>query len=218
MKKGYLGYRRILECRPDGRVKLKSDLPDHLNTPRLVANATGTTVWKWDQQEPFGVNVPDENPSALGQFEFPLRFPGQYADKETNLYYNYFRDYDPHLGRYPQSDPLGLQDGINTYSYVGGNPLTKTDRLGLLVGPAWSFNLCVAACPVWAAGFCATGYQQTPCMLCWAFMALRLPQVGNACLTACTNITSNPVSCIGFYTSVCVVGCGMVNMYLSCTR
>src|SRR5438094_10235515 len=56
---------------------------DHLNTPRVVADSTGTTVWRWDQQEPFGVNVPDENPSGVGAFEFPLRFPGQYADRET---------------------------------------------------------------------------------------------------------------------------------------
>src|SRR5438552_4830924 len=48
---------------------------DHLNTPRLVANASGTTVWRWDQREPFGVSVPDENPSGLGPFEFPMRFP-----------------------------------------------------------------------------------------------------------------------------------------------
>lgn len=73
---------------------------DHLNTPRLVANQQGQTVWRWDQQEPFGVNVPDENPSGLGAFEFPLRFPGQYADRETNLHYNYFRDYDSSVGRY----------------------------------------------------------------------------------------------------------------------
>src|SRR5688572_25682184 len=49
---------------------------DHLNTPRLVADAAGTTVWRWDQQEPFGVNVPDENPSGLGAFDLPLRLPG----------------------------------------------------------------------------------------------------------------------------------------------
>src|SRR5882724_9824219 len=91
---------------------------DHLNTPRLVADATGTTVWRWDQQEPFGVNVPDENPSGQGAFEFPLRFPGQYADKETNLVYNYYRDYDPALGRYTMSDPMGLRGGLNTYIYV----------------------------------------------------------------------------------------------------
>ena len=75
-------------------------------------------MWRWDQQEPFGVNVPDENPSSLGAFEFPLRFPGQYADKETNLYYNYFRDYASDLGRYEQSDPIGLKAGLNTYGYV----------------------------------------------------------------------------------------------------
>jgi hypothetical protein len=70
---------------------------DHLNTPRLVANAAGTTVWRWDQWEPFGDNLPNENPSSLGAFEFPLRLPGQYFDKETNLHYNYFRDYDPSI-------------------------------------------------------------------------------------------------------------------------
>ncbi len=104
---------------------------DHLNTPRLIANQTGQTVWRWDQQEPFGVNVPDENPSALGAFEFPLRFPGQYADKETNLHYNMARDYGPESGRYFQSDPIGLQGGLNTYAYVNGNSLSRTDPTGL---------------------------------------------------------------------------------------
>jgi RHS repeat-associated protein len=104
---------------------------DHLNTPRLVANQQGETVWRWDQQEPFGVNVPDENPLGLGAFEFPLRFSGQYADKETNLHYNYFRDYDPVTGRYVQSDPIGLSGGINTYAYVASSPLMYFDKDGL---------------------------------------------------------------------------------------
>jgi len=56
-------------------------------------------VWRWDQQEPFGVNPPDENPSGLGAFDLPLRLPGQYFDKETNLHYNHFRDYDPAVDR-----------------------------------------------------------------------------------------------------------------------
>jgi len=105
---------------------------DHLNTPRLVANSTGTTVWRWDQREPFGVNVPDENPSGLGAFEFPLRFPGQYVDKETNLHYNYLRDFDPGIGRYVQSDPIGLQGGLNTYAYVSASPVKFIDPAGLL--------------------------------------------------------------------------------------
>jgi RHS repeat-associated protein len=105
---------------------------DHLNTPRLVADATGTAVWKWDQQEPFGMSPPDKNPSGLGVFDFPLRHPGQYDDPETGLFYNYFRDcYDPVLGRYCQSDPIGLRGGINTYLYVAADPIRFVDPLGL---------------------------------------------------------------------------------------
>src|SRR5882672_5618189 len=104
---------------------------DHLNTPRLVANQAGTAVWRWDQQEPFGVNAPDENPSGLGAFDLPLRLPGQYYDKETNLHYNFFRDYDPSLGRYGESDPIGLKGGINSYLYAFAKPVQRTDRLGL---------------------------------------------------------------------------------------
>jgi RHS repeat-associated protein len=104
---------------------------DHLNTPRLAADDQQRTVWRWDQAEPFGSNPPDENPSGLGALEFPLRLLGQYFDRETGLHYNYFRDYDPQTGRYVESDPIGLAGGLNTYSYVGGNPISYIDPDGL---------------------------------------------------------------------------------------
>ena len=51
-------------------------------------------------------------------------------------HYNYFRDYDPAIGRYLKSDPLRLLAGTDTYSYVASNPLHAVDPQGLR---AWSF-------------------------------------------------------------------------------
>jgi RHS repeat-associated protein len=110
-------------------------VPDHLNTPRMIADSTGTTVWRWDQGEPFSNDVPNNNPSGVGAFDFPLRFPGQYFDRETSLSYNYYRDYDSSVGRYVESDPMGLLSGINIYTYVRNGPLFALDLYGLEWSP-----------------------------------------------------------------------------------
>jgi RHS repeat-associated protein len=70
-------------------------------------------------------------PQGLGDFTYRLRFPGQFFDWETGLHYNVFRDYDPGMGRYVESDPIGLAGGLNTYAYVLSNPLKYIDPLGL---------------------------------------------------------------------------------------
>ena len=105
--------------------------PDHLGTVRAITDTSQTVVWRWDSA-PFGATLPDEDPDGDGQsLTFNLRFPGQFFDTETGLHYNYFRDYDPSIGRYVQSDPIGLGGGINTYAYVEGNPINKKDPEGL---------------------------------------------------------------------------------------
>jgi RHS repeat-associated protein len=104
---------------------------DHLDTPRALLDTAGNLRWTW-LAEPFGNTAPNANPAGLGAVTMNLRHPGQYADAESGLFYNYFRDYDPSLGRYTQSDPIGLAGGINTYAYVGGNPISFVDPEGLM--------------------------------------------------------------------------------------
>jgi RHS repeat-associated protein len=108
---------------------------DHLGTPRLIADQAKKTIWRWDNQEPFGQTGLQEDPDADGKtFTFNLRFAGQYYDQESGLHYNRNRDYDPATGRYVQADPIGLSGGISLYGYVGGNPLSFIDPLGFVRG------------------------------------------------------------------------------------
>ena len=64
-------------------------------------------------------------------FTYNLRLSGPHYDAEAGKHYNYFRDYDAAIGRYIESDPIGLHGGLSTYSYVTGRPLTHTDPEGL---------------------------------------------------------------------------------------
>ncbi|MFI3155632.1 MAG: RHS repeat-associated core domain-containing protein, partial [Methylococcaceae bacterium] len=103
---------------------------DHLGTPRKITRPNDNKVmWSWES-EAFGNSLPDQNPSGLGNFVFNLRFPGQYYDAETGLHYNMARYYNAQHGRYDQSDRIGLRGGINTYAYVGGNPVSNIDPTG----------------------------------------------------------------------------------------
>lgn len=132
---------------------------DHLGTPKMLSNSSGHPVWRATAR-PFGKASVNNDVDGDGvEVEFNIRQPGQYYDRESGLYYNYYRYYDPETGRYITADPLGVlpgasptpnlpesitsqyasqsiqkivQRGLNhTYAYVENNPLSFIDPLGL---------------------------------------------------------------------------------------
>lgn len=108
-----------------------SILTNHLGTPIEMYNETGKSIWKSDF-DIYGKTINQE-----GQYDSCLlRFPGQYEDEETGLYYNRFRYYSPEDGIYTQQDPIGLDGGNPTiYGYVY-DTLNHTDYFGLNTDPS----------------------------------------------------------------------------------
>jgi RHS repeat-associated protein len=117
---------------------------DHLDTPRTVIDRQGRQRWTW-LAEPFGHSAPVTNPVGFGVYELNLRMPGQYHDGETGQSYNWWRTYDASVGRYTQSDPIGLQGGINTYAYSENNPVSFTDPQGLATWKGWARSISIGA-------------------------------------------------------------------------
>jgi RHS repeat-associated protein len=85
----------------------------------------GVLAWK-AQLDLYG--VPTMHVGTRG--DCPWRWPGQYEDEETGLYYNRFRYYDTGRGGYLSQDPIGLRGGLAPYGYVE-DPLAQTDVFGL---------------------------------------------------------------------------------------
>ena len=113
-----------------------SVVTDNLGTPTMLLTEAGRVAWK-AQLDLYG--VPREE---IRETCCPWRYPGQYEDPETGLYYNRFRYYDPEAGRYISQDPIGLLGGLAQYAYVH-DPIGWLDPWGLsrllpgecLVGP-----------------------------------------------------------------------------------
>ncbi len=136
----WLGDIPVATLRPSGgSVAIYYVHSDHLNTPRVVTRPSdNAVVWRWDS-DPFGTQAANENPSSLGTFQYNLRFPGQIFDGVAGLHQNWNRDYSPAIGRYIQSDPIGLRGlNISTYGYALGNPV----RLSRSEGPGSPEEFC----------------------------------------------------------------------------
>lgn len=107
---------------------------DNLGTPRAVTNGAGTTIWAWAYKgNPFG----ESPPVSSAGFTLNLRFAGQYFDAESGMIYNFHRSYDPSVGRYLQSDTLGLEGGLSTFAYALNRPLQFHDPRGTDVGDVY---------------------------------------------------------------------------------
>jgi RHS repeat-associated protein len=135
----WLGDVPVATLRPNGSaVSILYVHTDQLNTPRRLTRSTDNViVWRWDS-DPFGAALPNQDPDGDAvQTVYNLRFPGQYYDQETGLNQNWNRDHDPAMGRYVESDPIGLKAGVNTYAYVAGNPIRWADVTGLQTGCIW---------------------------------------------------------------------------------
>lgn len=115
---------------PDGDVdpedgELRFLFTNQVGVPERVEDIAGRVLWR-GRIDPYGAVHVD----PASRIELNLRFPGHYLDPETGLHYNRFRYYSPELGRYLQSDPIGLAGGPNVYAYPA-NPLAQVDLLGL---------------------------------------------------------------------------------------
>jgi RHS repeat-associated protein len=101
-----------------------------------IENGGGVEVWRAERVDPYGLHelrpCRDIEYSRPGTaLDYNLRWPGHYLDPETGLHYNRYRYYDPRLGRYLQSDPIGYEGSpVNLYAYCA-NPLVQVDVLGL---------------------------------------------------------------------------------------
>ena len=108
---------------PDGA--RYSVVTDYLGTPTEMYDEAGALAWQ-AQLDIYGIARADVGEKGA----CPFRWPGQYEDEETGLYYNRFRYYDPQRGGYLSKDPIGLRGGLEPYGYVW-DPLGETDVFGL---------------------------------------------------------------------------------------
>jgi len=99
---------------------------DPTGLPLSIEDARGESVWWATATHPYG-DV-DIHPSS--RIDYAMRWAGHRLDAALGLFYNRFRDYDPTLARYLQTDPIGQRGGINVYAY-SSNPLKDVDLLGL---------------------------------------------------------------------------------------
>lgn len=124
----YIDYESDSAAPESGRVHFVHT--DHLGCPILVRDDKQRDLWR-ALIKPYG-----EAEVTLGEdLHQPLRFPGHYCDEELGIHHTRFRAYLPRLGRFLQSNPLGVAGGINLHSYPA-SPVSEVNVLGLRTSSA----------------------------------------------------------------------------------
>jgi RHS repeat-associated protein len=101
--------------------------PNHQGSIIAMTSDAGDRVEGPFKYDPYGNCFAGSNPCSAGE---PYRFTGRRFDAETGLYYYRARYYDPQKGRFLQTDPVGYSADVNLYTYVGNDPVDRTDPTG----------------------------------------------------------------------------------------
>lgn len=111
---------------------------DHLGSAVAGTDTSGLISWQEDYT-PFGESR--QNPAGIQDNE---SYTGHIQDTDTGLTYMQARYYDPAIGRFLSTDPVGFIEGgptyFNRYAYVGNNPINMTDPTGEVGLPGFVFG------------------------------------------------------------------------------
>ena len=98
---------------------------DHLGSMRELVDGNGTLQTRYDY-DMWGKRV-----KLSGTPESDVGYTGHHHHAKSGLVLTWFRAYDAEAGRWLSADPLGEEGGLNLYGFVGNEPISGIDYLGL---------------------------------------------------------------------------------------